>query len=364
MHNKNLDGLRGWAAFVVVIFHAILHYDPSNWQKFAISPMSSFSGWNDWITGLSLIVFNGDTAVVVFFVMSGLVLHESLMRSKEGWIRVSLSFIVKRVLRIYPAVIVCVLLTAGLSELWKSLGVESRIFTRDAIIENITLQGSAVLNVSWTLTIEMIAIAIILPAFFITRAGGIIAITLLAAYAIISTDNPALVLGIPNMHVAMISFIVGMALALPQASQFFMTFGKWAWAPILIALIFGNHINSAWATSSIIIRVMSAGLLVGAMRYSKNQGLDSFLSNRLSQTLGKISFSFYLFVVPVMYAVYAFTPKVPSDQAAIYGIPLGILIALITVPIAAISYKYIERPAMLAATSATARMPFKKSAAY
>jgi peptidoglycan/LPS O-acetylase OafA/YrhL len=84
MHNKNLTGLRGWAAFFVVIQHAILHYDIGNWLRLAMSPMSTFSGLQDWMTGLALIIFSGDTAVVVFFVMSGLVLTSLLYVLKKA----------------------------------------------------------------------------------------------------------------------------------------------------------------------------------------------------------------------------------------------------------------------------------------
>jgi peptidoglycan/LPS O-acetylase OafA/YrhL len=346
MHNKNLDGLRGWAAFAVVIFHSILHYDMASWQRLAISPFSTFSTRSDWLTGLALIIFNGETAVVVFFVMSGLVLHASLIRSKADPFRISTAFVVKRVFRVYPAVVAAVLVTVILSKL------TAQQFSHSAILENITLEGNAVLGVSWTLTVEMIAMVVILPVFFAVRAFGPVALLVAAAYAIVATDNPALVFDIQNFHVAMIAFIAGMALAMPQAGAFFSSFGRWTWITLLAVLVFTNHINSAWATSSVLLRVGAATLLVGSLRYARNAGLDEFLSNRVSQYLGKISFSFYLFNVPVMYAVFDIVPTVAPKFAAVAGIPTGLLIAAITVPIAALSYRFVERPFMRLASVA------------
>lgn len=46
--------------------------------------------------------FNGSLAVVIFFVLSGKVLLESLMRSRKSMPESSIDFTIKRILRIYP----------------------------------------------------------------------------------------------------------------------------------------------------------------------------------------------------------------------------------------------------------------------
>jgi len=346
MHNKNLDGLRGWAAFIVVIYHAILHFDTESWLRLAMAPMSSFSGLNDWVTGLSLVIFNGDTAVVVFFVMSGVVLHESLMRSKENWLKTSAIFMLKRAFRVYPTVIFAVVFLVLLIEAYKILGIPAARFSMTDIVQNMTLQGNVLLGVSWTLTVEILAIVFILPVFFLTRSFGVLATMLAAAYAMLAIDNPVLVLKVDNMHQAMLAFIAGMSVALPQAQKFFARFGPLAWIPILLLLVFGSHVNAAWQTSSVILRIMAATMLVGIMRHSRSSGLDQFLTCKLSQFLGRISFSFYLLAAVVMYAVFTLTPSLPAHYAVLAGIPYGLLIAAITTPMAALTYMMIEAPAM------------------
>lgn len=306
--------------------------------------MSSFSGLQDWATGLALIIFSGDTAVVVFFVMSGLVLHESLIRSKEGWLRLSAIFAIKRIFRIYPAVIMCTLITAAMGEFWQLVELPTKIFTEENVIQNLTLQGNLVLGVSWTLTIEILSIAFILPVFFINRLAGVSAMAIAVGYSLIATENKALVFGITNMHQAMLAMIAGMALASPQAKAVFSTFGKWTWAPLLVFLLFGYHINGAWTPSSVILRVMCASLFVGTLRYATNSKIDYFLSSKPSQYLGTISFSFYIFNVPILYAAYALTPSLPAQYAVVAGLPLAIITGALTVPIAAIMYRLIEVP--------------------
>lgn len=94
---KSLDSLRGLAAMVVVLYHFSLVVPGVGLRLQAIWPLR--------------IVTAGQTAVIVFFVLSGFVLYLSLQRhDRDDY----LTFTVRRLARLYPPVAVAVLLSVGL----------------------------------------------------------------------------------------------------------------------------------------------------------------------------------------------------------------------------------------------------------
>ena len=106
--NDQLDGLRGYAAIAVVFFHSILGPDPAMVGRVLYQNYSKIgSGYDAWAK-LALTVLNGQTAVVIFFILSGAVLFDSLQRDRDsGLVPLAVKFFVRRFLRIYPAMAVC-----------------------------------------------------------------------------------------------------------------------------------------------------------------------------------------------------------------------------------------------------------------
>src|SRR3954454_4249183 len=105
--NLQLDGLRGYAAVSVAIFHTILWMDDTLISRIVYGKISDFSDAYSWFAKIVLKLFSGETAVLVFFVLSGTVLFQSLMRNTAPFPRVIASFTVRRLFRIYPALIIC-----------------------------------------------------------------------------------------------------------------------------------------------------------------------------------------------------------------------------------------------------------------
>ena len=60
LHTRNdqLDGLRGYAAIAVVIFHSILS-DPKLTNLVLYRNFSKLIGWHDYLTKITLIVLTG-----------------------------------------------------------------------------------------------------------------------------------------------------------------------------------------------------------------------------------------------------------------------------------------------------------------
>src|SRR5689334_2437804 len=102
----NVESVRGIAAFYVALSHTmaftlLAHYGNS---IFTLTDMRD--GALKFIEGL----INGQMAVTVFFVISGLVIGKSLdIRDTVAERQPYLLFLIRRVLRLYPAHIACTL---------------------------------------------------------------------------------------------------------------------------------------------------------------------------------------------------------------------------------------------------------------
>lgn len=93
--NHQLDGLRGYAALAVVFFHSVF-FDPTMAGRVLGRDFSELKDWYDLLAKLLLIIFNGQAAVVIFFILSGAVLFESLQREKGSISSVVGKFLIRR----------------------------------------------------------------------------------------------------------------------------------------------------------------------------------------------------------------------------------------------------------------------------
>jgi peptidoglycan/LPS O-acetylase OafA/YrhL len=103
-----LDGVRGCAAISVVIYHGINICDLTIPTRVILPELSKVPG-QDWPGRLVLCIFDGGAAVHIFFILSGLVLSASLQREPvfDAW--AAARFVIRRILRLYPALIFTVL---------------------------------------------------------------------------------------------------------------------------------------------------------------------------------------------------------------------------------------------------------------
>ena len=112
MRIRSLDSLRGLAAVVVMANHYALTYASRLTPR---RPPWSGGAWSDpivWIDYTPLkILFCGDQAVLVFYVLSGFVLALTL-RVRDDWSYGR--FLTKRVFRIYPPFVAAISASAVL----------------------------------------------------------------------------------------------------------------------------------------------------------------------------------------------------------------------------------------------------------
>src|SRR5262245_49007924 len=189
-----LDGIRGIAAGAVVFYHSILHNDLSLVERVLPVPIQTLGSPRDIITKLFLTLFNGETAVFLFFVLSGCVLNLSWKKSNGTiWIAAT-EFGIKRVLRLYPTVVVCMLLFYFIS----TLGIAGfPQFTLDSVWRNSLLYQITMHGPSSTIQAEILAVPFLIAVFALVRLIGPIAYGLAIVFALYAIDSPWLVFGLP-----------------------------------------------------------------------------------------------------------------------------------------------------------------------
>jgi peptidoglycan/LPS O-acetylase OafA/YrhL len=342
-----LDGLRGVAALAVVFYHGILHMDATLMERVLYRPLHAMPSVRDGLTKIALLIFNGHTAVYIFFVLSGCVLTLSLNRKlAEPAAVVSASFLLSRAARLYPPVIACMLLML----LLKYLPITGYPpFSFQQFLENASLTTISMHGPSSTVQAELLAAPLVLAVWLLRRKFGPIALVFSLAYGMIALDSAPMVGWMPNMHAYLIAFVCGMAVAEPAVRGLVATIRPAAWWATLAALILSRAFHPGSLPSLLAMTGLSAVLVAGLL-YGQKGSLARLLETAPVQTLGRISFSFYLLNVPMLYLIWAFTDRWAwtKDYALETGLVVGAISVAMTWPLALLSEKWIERPAIKA----------------
>jgi peptidoglycan/LPS O-acetylase OafA/YrhL len=362
---EQLDGLRGMAAFVVFLFHAIMMAPPDFWGLRILNKPFIRPFWD------------GPGAVMLFFVLSGFVLTLPYAGKVARKIE-PIPFLIRRIARLYPAywavLIIAVVLRffafnpdglAGLSP-WTSLHWSQPVSWQSAVSHvfmiSPRLQVDDIDPVIWSLIIEM-KVSIVFPLLIL------------------------LVARTTRIIYALLAIIGGIALTTPLH---FVTHSSSSWARAAILLpvfLFGsylarfrNELISGLRTSRWIrIAVGIAGAVLYSMAWIMPIGMQSLarwgcalgsgafillflVSARLQalgtihpiRFLGKVSFSFYLIHLPILLTVASLLMSRNHSFALICAISL-----VITLFIAWVLYALVEMPThlwgkRLASTASTA----------
>jgi peptidoglycan/LPS O-acetylase OafA/YrhL len=359
----SLESVRGLAAMSVLLIHAcsVLGGEPPWSTLFRTFPEVQSS--DELFRRMIFVVFNGNAAVSMFFVLSGFVLALSLRR--DGRLAV---FTARRLLRIYPALAVnIVLMTLVLWLLvWIFPNVPFKNPTVSQLWANVALVGFDINEPTWTLLVELLAIPLIVVCHLIALRFGLRGLLVMLAFGVIALiwgqdAERALQAGgmfslIFGLHVvdyqfmftvgmlaaewhsrrslnirpgaAVVGLIVAVAMVL-NARAVFGFFDKWA----LLVEGFG---------SAAVVLLLAAG-----PRTSAHQLLEW----HPIRFLGRVSYSLYLYhattlaiIKPVV--LWAMTDagiKASPYFAASITVVAGVLT---TIPLAWAAYVYVERPAI------------------
>ncbi len=352
----SLDGLRGLAALIVVVHHCALTLPGLANQQLA--PDRSAPSW--WLTYTPLhLLWAGGEAVLVFFVLSGLVLALPQLRTaRSAWA----PYYAKRLVRLYVPVIGAVVLTAlvvlavprEVDPSWSwwlnahAVPVDATALLRDAWL----LDGTGWLNSAlWSLEYEVF-FSLLLPLFVVVARG--VQVPLWASV-------PVFLFGtgwaIANGH-ELISFMFVFAVGVMLAQQL-ATLATWAErlnrheaATLWWVLVGGGGVMlllSEWWLKELLtdatlwlpfgrpLGVLGAAVLVFCFLHCA--GMRRFGDSRVLQWLGKISFSLYLVHVPVVIAVASFSR--PTVLGLLVTLTVGIAFSVVL----ALGFHYaVEKP--------------------
>ena len=358
-HYISLESLRGLAALMVAVFHSYVALKFSGidqlWQVpiWYIQPLDTL----DAFTGkLILTVVNGQAAVSIFFVLSGIVLGLSLDHDPSGIIRRYIRFLTKRLFRIYPAHIFSLLLICAAIFLFSAVNPGSFAYASSAynahyrvqpdgygIIRNLLLFDTFLNTVTWTIKVEMV-IAFVFPILhFFSRLRNSAAIwinsgilAMLVVLSIIYND------GLFTTHIY--KFYLGLLLPLYLPKVGYLK--HWAlWPVSFILLLLLPQVPISNDLKRVLMSV-GAVLLISLLMKQP----DSWLSqNKMIKKLGQYSYSFYLFHFPIMWFSYfllfhnkLFVSFVLDSPFAVASM-MCVLSILMTYAISSASYWLIEK---------------------
>jgi peptidoglycan/LPS O-acetylase OafA/YrhL len=314
------DGLRGVAAFIVVVFHYILLLYPH------LSPSTSATPVALADTPLH-ILWNGPFAVAIFFVLSGFVMAAAAERRRASL----LSNSVARYFRLaIPATASCILAWIWLTiwpdsaqtlaasvenpSRWLAITYQGEIMplgvaVADGMVGNFVRGFSQFNNVLWTMQYELVGSIALFVGYWLW--GGRVRLLLLALFSL------AIIVFIPGPYLA---FPLGAALYEARIrGRLNSAPAVVGWAAFITGILLGYHgagsherwglpvVPGVWelGTSGGMISVVAAGFLIYGTLMLHSVG--RFFSHPIAVWLGQISFSLYLVHVPPLYTIVAWS---------------------------------------------------------
>jgi peptidoglycan/LPS O-acetylase OafA/YrhL len=353
------EPIRGVASVTVALMHSFFVLDPQG-----STAMSA-----------AKVVFNGFAAVTLFFVLSGVVLGLALDRYSGSFMAKWRQFLVLRVFRIYPMIVVvtaaiCLYLLLhgpaphpGATEWFNRYYQEPLSWYR--ALQNFLLINVSLNPVGWTLMVEM-AIAVMFPLFHrVSRGSGILAnLALLLALVVLAfladdfralaPDNQLYVLFCELILPHAYKFYVGLLLPTLVTQRLLGRIGSFSvlyFGAVVIVLIAARTVVpmlGGSAVFAVVVESFAAGalLLPFCTWQSRGFGARLFHSSAI-RWLGRVSYSFYLWHFIVLYATAAMLFQYwPGGVPFAHPVALSALLAAVSIAITAVlselSYRYIE----------------------
>ena len=350
---ENLDGLRGVAALIVLIYHGVMVVPQFANPEFTGSGAGSW-GWFDYSP--LRVVLSGTEGVLVFFVLSGFVLTLPVLRTaRYAW----RAYYPSRLLRLYlpvgAALIWTVLVIVALPR--NTLADDPSLYlqvhaepltalkvARDAVL----VDGVNDLNGPlWSLQWEVI-FSLLLPLYVIL-AVRLRQFWLSLVFVLAAVAAGATVAGIPSVTY-LPAFAIGalFAAALPRVEN------------VVARLNTGSRPKALWLTLSVVATLLLTArwtldpilagpwlgttmfaVLLGAALFvfiaMGSAGAKRILTTPVVKWLGMISFSLYLTHEPIVIGIAQLLPRELEQWSVVLSAPISVLVAWLF-------FRFVEKP--------------------
>jgi peptidoglycan/LPS O-acetylase OafA/YrhL len=333
-HNVRLQSLRGLAALSVAIGHTALCVDNSS-QNLAIFT--------------TRILFQSNTAVIFFFVLSGLVLGSSLQRMTSVPLgRRLLTFSIRRIFRLVPVAILSLLFAAAVFKLLEGRSIPGMApwfqgyfhvpLTFENLIKNMLFTEMNINGVLWSIRVELLVIPF-LPLFAMLMATTSLAVDIVLIGTLFTIPWFFLPTGNSlGAQLYLFCFYTGMCLYKFSGTNAagIITRGDFLLgtvAVVVVAEILWLLGNLPIACKYLVDDLAAAQILLFVMLRTEAPALRILEIEGIKQ-LGDVSYSFYAFGLAITVGIFFFVFQVVSPPAAfghLYGFVAVFLVSAIQI---------------------------------
>ena len=335
MRYRQIDALRGVAAFAVLVYH-LFPGDHISREWMATSSPDAIG------TFILTTVFNGTGATVLFFVISGYVLgHNAPDRPS---VRYLASFFVRRFFRIMPGAWASLLFASAIMLMAFGQAADWSDWPRVLTLRRPAL---AINGPLWSLQVEWVGSVLFPFLLFLSIAGGLAARLALLAVTVYCAQFHAVAWPLAFLPCFQIGIMVrdftsrlqrGIG---PVAANMLLGAG-------LIAIMLPTNLGRVGALTpwqEIMIATAGSFTIVGLVAAKAPAWLHRFLLRPGPQFLGLISFSLYLLNLWIVRLVSAqFASAFQLESAVIIGLAAGVIAVPLSIGAAWLAFVSIEAP--------------------
>jgi peptidoglycan/LPS O-acetylase OafA/YrhL len=348
---SRVEALRGSGAVMIATWHM------SGWALNGVSllphePWPLVGPLQNAIGRLELWMLPAHAALMMFFVISGLVLRISLEYGLQQPLPAALRFLTARLFRIYPIIIVS-MLVAGLAHGWQipaGQSGEGAPVTPATLVANLLLIDVSLNSTLWAIQLEVLIAPIIVLLYFVERRFGPWSLAAIALATSVLSFSGAW--GWQPLCHNMFAFVLGMLVptlgrtlvqrqSLPAANKLLLG--------CVLGMFMTGPVFGFFSQFAAFFEGYLAFVLVALAAYRIDLGALRLLDGRLIRLVGLSSGSYYVLHMPLLVwiapPIALFIAPVWSEQmpAAVAPVVLIIAAAVLTVP-AALGYYAIEAP--------------------
>jgi peptidoglycan/LPS O-acetylase OafA/YrhL len=325
LRNYALDGLRGLAALAVALSHCNLAVSgPAVWAL----TLSQLPGqpFGDVVGRLAYVLFPGDAAVTLFFVLSGHVLWESFFKNYGRSIGAFPEYLLTRLYRLLPVAI------ASAIPLGLLAGIVLPPLDASELAKTMLMLSVNTNGVLWSLQVEVVCSLLLFFVWMLVRGStpALIAALVVSFILYRATKIPYL-LFFP-------SFLAGALIS--RAPE---RFSRHVWISVLgVILLIGTSLLIGHGWRSRYGETLGAYLLIAYVRNMQ----PALLVSRPVHFLGMISYPFYLLHVVGLRLAAHFLADHSAAWPAGRFIAFAAISVLVTVPLAWFVHISVELPAI------------------